>query len=154
MNYDQEKYEYCLCVYGPMFDTPEVIGEGLAAGKHYFDTYGELWHFIAELKIVEHKFKTPPLRYEIREGRAVRYYTVVKLLYLYNFVTYQVEYKFDFLCDHKICQAFFTDAWNGVVCDCSRASLIRTTDKEFPVLSCGKTIELLSCKMEDVKYEK
>ncbi len=75
MNYDHEKYEYCLCVFGPMFDTPEVIGEGLSAGKHYFDTYGELWYFIAELKIVEHKFKTPPpaIRNKGRSRRPLLY---------------------------------------------------------------------------------
>jgi hypothetical protein len=150
-NFDNEKYEYCLSVFGAMFNCPEIVGAGLVAGKHYFETISQLWYFFAELKILEHKFKTPALEYEVREGRAVRYHTVVKLIYLHNYVTYQVDYKFDFLRNHKIVKDYFERAPIGLTCDCSRAALIRTVVPEFPDLAHGHTIELLSCKMEDKK---
>jgi hypothetical protein len=151
MDYSGEKYEYCLVVSGPMFDTPEIVAEGLAAGKHYFDTIAQLWYFFAELQILRHKHKTPPLSHEIREGRSVRYYTAVTLLYLHDFVTYEIEYKFDFLSDHDLVKHFVTQQYGGISCDCSRSKLIRMSNPDFPKLEHGFTIELLNYKIEDKK---
>lgn len=66
--FEGEKYEYCLQVHGPMFNMPSIKAEGLKPGKHYFDTVAQLWYFFAELQIMAHNQKAPPLPLRFKRG--------------------------------------------------------------------------------------
>lgn len=151
MSFENEPYEYCLDVYGPMFSEPSVAGEGLKQGKHFFNTVSELWYFFAELQIMAHKLKAPAPLYTTRDGRHVRYHTVAIITYTHDFITYQVEVKNSFVTDHEFLKARFSAPDCGFGCDCSRAQLIRIVSADFPLLMCGHTIELLTVKIEDRK---
>lgn len=150
-NFDQEKYEYCLQVHGPMFNMPSIKAEGLKPGKHYFDTVAQLWYFFAELQIMAHNQKAPPFHYDLREGRSVRYATMATIVYMHDFITYQVEVRTDFIIDHGHLKHRLSSPDCGFGCDCTRSHLIRTVAPEFPPLAHGNTIELLTVKIEDRK---
>lgn len=149
--FEGEKYEYCLQVYGPMFDNPAVTGEGLKAGKHFFGTIAELWYFFAELQISAHNLKAPPPYFTVKEGRNVRYQTVATILYMHDFITYQVEVKTEYITDHQQLRQRIQAPDCGFGCDCTRSHLIRVKVPDFPSLGHGNTIELLTVKIEDRK---
>lgn len=153
MAFENEKFEHCLRVWGPMFDLPQMAAEGLKPDRHFFDTIDQLWYFNAELHIKAAKLNTK-LFFEIRSGKHVRFYTVVKLLFLCNFNTYPVEHSFDEVVDDRLAAEAFKDG-GRCDCDCVRSALIRKYHKEpnVEILPCGHTIELLKICIEQRKRE-
>jgi len=152
-DYSNEPYEYRLDLAGPCFDHPGFVGEGITQGQHFFNTVSELWYFFAEVKILQSKHKAGFMRHEVREGRDVRFYTSARILLMHNFVTYEVRYDFPDAVAHTNAAFAFENMGLLSACDCARSALIKKFVPEFEVLECGRTVELISIKYEDLKYE-
>lgn len=152
MDYENDKYEYRLDLFGACMDHPGMIGEGITAGKHFFDTIEQLWYFFAEVQILKHKHQAGFLEYQVREGKNVRYFTRAKVLFMYEFITYQVQHDFRTVYRHEVAKHEFTTGF--MTCDHYRSAMIKKTCPEFKLLPCGTTIELINIELEDLKYEK
>lgn len=151
-DYSGEKHEFCLLITRRVNPDMDIELRKILEsrnGKHFFEDYEKLQWFLAELNIENHKHHWPTFTYIIREGKDVRLYTSATLVFLHDFITYEVIHDFDFLCPHKDVKITFDNAG----CDCIRSGIIRMTLPEFPPLLCGKTVELLNLKITDKRYE-
>jgi hypothetical protein len=139
-DFEHEKYEYLLQVWGGFYNEQNKSKHGLDPGYFWFNTEEDRQEYLDNLKEISKKYNAMYLATRLCEGKYVRYKTVATMTLVYQEKQYQ--YKYDFGFAYLVDSAIFMWKDGNYSCDCNRSIFLSRQYPGFPELICGNKIEV------------
>ena len=149
MHYSHEKYEFSLFTWGGFYNDEYKAIHKFEEGLFFFDSDEERTVYLNKLIKIENELKANHLVYKKQEGRHVRYITVVKVKFIYNKISYDIEHSFKNAYDDiNAVYMFYKGSYS---CDCNRIDLINEQHNTNFDSICGDTIEMKNFEIHHIK---
>lgn len=138
--------EYMVHIWGGAWNhdaNPSIEKDlGIKEGYHYFSNEEDKNNFISKLQLYRHL----GLMTDIKYGEMSHKDTIALIDFKYNNEIYSIEYNFGKEYEEESARFMFYDG--NYSCDCNRSLFINKKYENFPDMSCGDNIEMVSFRIE------